>query len=151
MYWPRVLIWTFFCSWTHPEYFPRHAGVHSGAKIDSIFISLLCRTILHATLNMFLSIEQRNVGIVAILYQVLPFIHINFSNVSGLIEHLGVKETDFVKQIHHFKAGDWTTIKSICLVYELTPLKSPVSTVGCRLLWKSNGISIDDWLRSPAA
>jgi hypothetical protein len=37
---------------------------------------------------MFHPIEQRNVGIVAILYQVLPFIHNNFSNVSGLIESL---------------------------------------------------------------
>ena len=122
-------------------------------EIDSIFISLLCRTILHAILNMFLLIEQRNVGIVAILYQVLPFIHNNFSNVSCLIERLGVWETDFVKQIHQFQAGDWTTIKSICLVYELAPLKSPVasSTVRCMFHWKSNGISIDDWLRSPAA
>jgi hypothetical protein len=107
---------------------------------------------LHANLNIFLPIEQRNVGIVAILYQVLPFIHNNMSNVIALIECLGVRETDFIKKIHHFEAGDWrTTIKSIHLVYELTPLKSPVSTVRCRLLWKSNGLSIDDWLRSPAS
>ncbi len=52
---------------------------------------------------------------------------------------------DFVKQIHQFQAGDWTTIKSICLVYELAPLTELVGECGQTKITKAKGTKRAPW------
>jgi hypothetical protein len=54
---------------------------------------------------------------------------------------LGVREADFIEQIHHFEAGNWATIKSIRLVYVLGVCHEPAGECPCQwlLAYQKNG------------